>query len=636
MAAAVLFSACGPELEAFKPTGGGATPVSVIDKGDINGKPARLYIAKSYSDRARAQLTLRFAKNKDDKTEGVVDAVAMVYGGDEKELVLTPYFNSAADIVFINKSGEAVHVLSGDMGYVPIASGDNGGPNFYRSDKPASIALFLRKGGAADYGIPAPTGSTSPASISISNGALKAVADASPAGTGLSFIKHIKDDKLADTELPKPIEVPVRVALTAEERASGLGENENNALLLLYPESDKDWLRDGFWLKGMKGKYSIAFMRLQSGWQSGTLPMTGAVLDIIEGIEDGGTNDLDRPRWWPSKTTFERPGNSSSASTNGAPNSVLIVRGEKAISSAGIDDEMLVVTDGPIVARTSGGMGNVVGDASLVNQWIGVGAGRMALSVARGQAAIDAAATGLIRSAANEVTLLVWDDASQAKLNNSGAYSVQVGLLEPTAATNTLKIAEVVDAPSGKETAFSGARSRFAVISRAERTVNAGSDVVLPGHIAQLKPTLARAAFYRAAKPEQHPVTTPANAKATVNLEIAETPTAIMRGLMGRTSLPANQGMLFIFKEESEHKFWMKNCLMDIDVAFVDEDLEIVTIKEMKKPAPGTPEDELELYSSRLRVKYAVEMEGGWFAKNNIKTGDRLWIPAGFLEPKAD
>lgn len=100
----------------------------------------------------------------------------------------------------------------------------------------------------------------------------------------------------------------------------------------------------------------------------------------------------------------------------------------------------------------------------------------------------------------------------------------------------------------------------------------------------------------------------------TVTLEVAQTVEEQRKGLMFRTSLPENHGMLFIFEPPREVAMWMKNTRMDIDAAFFDACGMLLNIREMKE---GT----LDLHHSFGNAATVVEMPGGWFAKHNIRSG---------------
>jgi uncharacterized membrane protein (UPF0127 family) len=89
------------------------------------------------------------------------------------------------------------------------------------------------------------------------------------------------------------------------------------------------------------------------------------------------------------------------------------------------------------------------------------------------------------------------------------------------------------------------------------------------------------------------------------------------QGLMHRRSLAQNAGMLFIFDEASVHCMWMKNTLIPLSVAFIDDTGAIVNIADME------PHSETS-HCAGHPVRYALEMNRGWFAARGIKPGSRL------------
>jgi uncharacterized membrane protein (UPF0127 family) len=101
-----------------------------------------------------------------------------------------------------------------------------------------------------------------------------------------------------------------------------------------------------------------------------------------------------------------------------------------------------------------------------------------------------------------------------------------------------------------------------------------------------------------------------------IRVETAITDQLRQRGLMYRTKLHPNHGMLFIFKEERERNFWMKNTIIPLDIAYADQNGKIITILSMR------PNDVDSRYVSNGKAMYALEMEEGWFAKHNVKVGD--------------
>ena len=104
---------------------------------------------------------------------------------------------------------------------------------------------------------------------------------------------------------------------------------------------------------------------------------------------------------------------------------------------------------------------------------------------------------------------------------------------------------------------------------------------------------------------------------AELQVAIAETPEEREQGLMHIKGMPCNHGMLFKFSEEKILSFWMKNTAIPLSIAFIDENMQIVEIQNMK------PLDEKPIKSTKM-AKYALETNKGWFDRNNISVGDRV------------
>ena len=102
-----------------------------------------------------------------------------------------------------------------------------------------------------------------------------------------------------------------------------------------------------------------------------------------------------------------------------------------------------------------------------------------------------------------------------------------------------------------------------------------------------------------------------------INAEVAATPEQREIGLMFRTSMPAGDGMLFVFERPSKQCFWMRNTLIPLSVAFLDDDGSVVNIEDMK---PRT----LDSHCSTQPVRFVLEMNEGWFAKRGIRAGSRV------------
>jgi uncharacterized membrane protein (UPF0127 family) len=102
-----------------------------------------------------------------------------------------------------------------------------------------------------------------------------------------------------------------------------------------------------------------------------------------------------------------------------------------------------------------------------------------------------------------------------------------------------------------------------------------------------------------------------------ISAELAMTPQQREIGLMNRTSMGANEGMLFVFERPGQQCFWMKNTLIPLSIAFLADDGTVVNIESMK---PQT----LDPHCSEKPVRFVLEMNEGWFAKRGIKPGIKV------------
>jgi uncharacterized protein len=102
-----------------------------------------------------------------------------------------------------------------------------------------------------------------------------------------------------------------------------------------------------------------------------------------------------------------------------------------------------------------------------------------------------------------------------------------------------------------------------------------------------------------------------------IQAELAQSPEERMIGLMFRSSMPVNDGMLFAFERAGVQCFWMKNTLLPLSAAFVADDGRIVNIEDMQ------PQSE-DSHCSAKPVRFVLEMNQGWFARRGIKPGSRL------------
>lgn len=104
---------------------------------------------------------------------------------------------------------------------------------------------------------------------------------------------------------------------------------------------------------------------------------------------------------------------------------------------------------------------------------------------------------------------------------------------------------------------------------------------------------------------------------AKLTLEIADTPAALARGLMQRSKLPDNSGMLFKFPRIIQASFWGKDTYIPLDIAFINNNKTITSIKSI------TPMSTRAVYSDGDCIM-AIEANAGFFEKHNIKPGHRI------------
>ena len=98
---------------------------------------------------------------------------------------------------------------------------------------------------------------------------------------------------------------------------------------------------------------------------------------------------------------------------------------------------------------------------------------------------------------------------------------------------------------------------------------------------------------------------------------------------MFRDALDKDHGMLFIYPQEQNLSFWMKNTKLPLSIAFINPD-EIIT--QIDSMAPYS----LMSHTSKEKVKYALEMEQGWFRENGITVGSKVDFPPEIKNLKAE
>lgn len=117
--------------------------------------------------------------------------------------------------------------------------------------------------------------------------------------------------------------------------------------------------------------------------------------------------------------------------------------------------------------------------------------------------------------------------------------------------------------------------------------------------------------------------------KTKINLEIADTEYERQLGLMNRKEMKENEGMLFIFSRPDYQSFWMRNTLISLDMIFVNDRKQIVTIHKNTKILTD------ESYPSSQPALYVVEVLTGFTDRHNIQVGDKInWMGTNLGNPK--
>lgn len=102
-----------------------------------------------------------------------------------------------------------------------------------------------------------------------------------------------------------------------------------------------------------------------------------------------------------------------------------------------------------------------------------------------------------------------------------------------------------------------------------------------------------------------------------IEAEVASNNAERATGLMNRPSMPVHRGMLFVFPEVGVQCFWMKNTLIPLSIAFLDDAGRIVQIADMQPQS-------LDNHCSAKPVRFALEMNAGWFRSRGIAPGAKI------------
>jgi len=104
-------------------------------------------------------------------------------------------------------------------------------------------------------------------------------------------------------------------------------------------------------------------------------------------------------------------------------------------------------------------------------------------------------------------------------------------------------------------------------------------------------------------------------------VELAKTTQERTQGLMFREKLDLNKGMLFVFENEGEYSFWMKNTLINLDIIWINKDKEVVFISKNVQPCNS---NSCLIFNPDKKAQYILELNGGVTDKIGLNVGDKV------------
>ncbi len=126
------------------------------------------------------------------------------------------------------------------------------------------------------------------------------------------------------------------------------------------------------------------------------------------------------------------------------------------------------------------------------------------------------------------------------------------------------------------------------------------------------------------------------------HLEMASDDSTRIKGLMGRTEIASDGGMLFVFPTSQVRQFWMGYCLVDIDIMFLDPNGRVTAIHTMKTEAPRKEDESESAYSARLAgypsvyaAQFAIELRAGSIERLGVNVDDKIKLDLARLKAMA-
>lgn len=116
-------------------------------------------------------------------------------------------------------------------------------------------------------------------------------------------------------------------------------------------------------------------------------------------------------------------------------------------------------------------------------------------------------------------------------------------------------------------------------------------------------------------------------ADESFRMELAVTRQQQRKGMAGREEIAPDEGMLFVFDEPRVLNFWMKGCLIPLEIIYVDASGRIVRMHHMPAPDPDASDADLKRYSSYYPAQFAIEVKVGTIDRLELEEGQRLDLP---------
>lgn len=114
--------------------------------------------------------------------------------------------------------------------------------------------------------------------------------------------------------------------------------------------------------------------------------------------------------------------------------------------------------------------------------------------------------------------------------------------------------------------------------------------------------------------------------ESIINIEVADTSGERSKGLSGRESLASSSGMLFVYPESKQYRFWMKDMKFNIDIIFIDNGKVEDFIKDVSAPNPGQKDQDLPVYQPQKPIDMVLEVNSGFVDRQQIKIGDTVYL----------